>query len=62
MMGKAAKQAEARNYPETYGVNVADRWKKRLCSYLGRSHRREETEYPTPVETRFTVRSQPRPD
>ncbi|MFY9119733.1 MAG: hypothetical protein ACOXZ6_10930 [Syntrophomonadaceae bacterium] len=43
-LGKAAKQAEAQNYPEAYGVNVADRWKERLRSYPGRSHGRVETE------------------
>jgi len=43
-LGKAAKQAEAQNYPEAYGVNVADRWKERLRSYPGRSHGRAETE------------------
>ena len=35
MLGKAAKQAKAQNYPEACGVNVADRWKERLRSYLG---------------------------
>jgi hypothetical protein len=25
------------NYSKTDGVNVADRWRGRLCSYLGRS-------------------------
>ena len=45
MLGKAAKQVEALNYSEAYGVDVADRWKERLCSYLGRSHGRVETEY-----------------
>ena len=38
MLGKVARQTEALNYPETYGVNVADIWKERLRSYLGRSH------------------------
>lgn len=47
MLGKVAIQAKAPNYPETYGVNVADRWKERLRSYLGRSHGRVETEYET---------------
>jgi hypothetical protein len=45
MLGKVAIQAEALNYPEAYGVNVADIWKERLRSYLGRSHGRVETEY-----------------
>ena len=45
MLGKAARQAKAQNYPEAYGVNVADRWKERMRSYLGRSHGRVETEY-----------------
>ena len=42
MLGKVAKQAEAPNYSEACGVNVADGWKERLRSYLGRSHEREE--------------------
>jgi len=42
-MGEIAKQIKAQNYPESYGVNVADRWKERLRSYLGRSHGRAET-------------------
>ncbi len=45
MLGKAAIQAKALNYSEAYGVNVADGWKERLRSYLGRSHGRMETEY-----------------
>ncbi len=47
MLGKVAFQTEAPNYPEAYGVNVADRWKERLRSYLGRSHGRVKTEYET---------------
>ncbi len=43
-LGKVATQTEALNYPEVYGVNVADRWKERLRSYPGRSHGRVETE------------------
>jgi hypothetical protein len=43
MLGKVARQTEALNYPEAYGVNVADIWKERLRSYLGRSHGRAET-------------------
>lgn len=43
MLGKVAKQTKALNYSEAYGVNVADRWKERLRSYLGRSHGRMET-------------------
>jgi hypothetical protein len=43
MLGKVATQTKALNYPETYGVNVADIWKERLRSYLGRSHGRVET-------------------
>jgi hypothetical protein len=45
MLGKAAYQAEAQNYSEACGVNVADIWKERLRSYLGRSHGHVETEY-----------------
>lgn len=43
MSGETAKQVKALNYPETYGVNVADIWKERLQSYPGRSHGRIET-------------------
>ena len=43
MLGKVAKQTKAQNYPEAYGVNVADRWKERVRSYMGRSHGRVET-------------------
>ena len=43
-LGEVAQQTEAQNYPETYGVDVADRWKERLRSYPGRSHGRAETE------------------
>jgi len=35
MLGKVANQTKAQNYPEAYGVNVADRWKERLRSYPG---------------------------
>jgi len=45
MLGKVALQTKAQNYSEAYGVYVADRWKERLRSYLGRSHGREEIEY-----------------
>ena len=43
-LGKVAEQTKAQNYPEAYGVDVADRWKERLRSYPGRSHGRAETE------------------
>lgn len=43
MLGKVAQQTKAQNYPEAYGVYVADIWKERLRSYLGRSHGRAET-------------------
>lgn len=46
-LGKVALQTEAQNYPEAYDVNVADRWKERLCSYPGRPHGQVETEYET---------------
>ena len=46
-LGKVAQQIKARNYLGTYSVNVADIWKERLRSYLGRSHGRVETEYET---------------
>lgn len=45
MLGEIALQIKAPNYSETYSVNVADIWKERLRSYLGRSHGRAETEY-----------------
>ena len=44
MLGKIAWQIKALNYSETYGVYVADIWKERLRSYLGRSHGRVETQ------------------
>ena len=47
MLGEIALQIKTLNYPEAYGVNVADIWKERLRSYLGRSHGRMETEYET---------------
>ena len=47
MLGEIATQIKALNYSEAYGVNVADIWKERLRSYLGRSHGRVETEYET---------------
>ena len=43
MRGKIARQIKAQNYSEAYCVYVADRWKERLRSYLGRSHGRVET-------------------
>jgi hypothetical protein len=43
MLGKVATQTKALNYLEAYGVNVADIWKERLRSYLGRSHGHAET-------------------
>lgn len=43
MLGEVAIQTKAQNYPEAYGVDVADIWKERLRSYLGRSHGRVET-------------------
>ena len=43
MLGKVAVHTEALNYSEAYGVDVADRWKERLRSYLGRSHEHVET-------------------
>ena len=45
MLGKVAQQTKALNYPETYDVDVVDRWKERLRSYLGRSHGHVKTEY-----------------
>jgi len=44
-LGKVAIQTEALNYPEAYGVDVADRWKERLRSYPGRSHGRGEMNF-----------------
>lgn len=45
MLGKVAKQTDALNYSEAYGVNVADRWKERLRSYLGRSRGHAEMNF-----------------
>ena len=45
MLGEVAQQTKAQNYPEAYCVYVADIWKERLRSYLGRSHGRVETGY-----------------
>ena len=45
MLGKVAIQTKAQNYSEAYGVNVADRWKERLRSYLGRTHGHMECIY-----------------
>lgn len=43
-LGKVAQQTDAQNYPEAYGVDVADIWGERLRSYPGRSHGRAEAE------------------
>ena len=42
-LGEVAEQTKAQNYPEAYGVDVADIWRERLRSYPGRSHGRTET-------------------
>ena len=39
-LGKVAQQTKALNYSKIYVVYVADRWKERLRSYLGRSDTR----------------------
>jgi hypothetical protein len=59
-LDKVAIQTEVQNYSETHGVNVADRWKERLYSYLGRSHGHDKsnTKFAVMVETRFIMRSQ----
>jgi len=59
-LGKAAKQAEALNYSEVYIVNVADGWRGRLRSYLGRSRRHSQCHktFVVMVEIRFIMRSQ----
>ena len=61
-MDKVAKQTEVLNYSEILCVYVADRWKKRLRSYLGRSHghRQGNIIFAAVVETRFIMRSQQR--
>lgn len=41
-MDKVTIQTEVQYYSDLTDVNVADRWRERLCSYLGRSHGRVE--------------------
>ncbi|NCC45189.1 MAG: arginase [Clostridia bacterium] len=36
-------KSKSNNYSELAAVNVADGWRERLRSYLGRSHGRAET-------------------
>jgi hypothetical protein len=62
MLDKVAIQTEVLNYSETYDVYVADRWKERLRSYLGRSHGHIQNNkiFAGMVETRFIMRSQQR--
>jgi len=54
-------KSKSNNYTEVNNVNVADRWRERLRSYPGRSHGHGKTNTRTVVETRFIVRSQPKP-
>ena len=44
-MDKVARQTEVLYLLRINNVNVADRWRERLRSYLGRSHGREEMEF-----------------
>ena len=53
-------KSKSKSYAESFAVDVAGRWRERLRSYLGRSHRHEDL-FRSMVETRFTVRSQQKP-
>ena len=59
MMDKIAKQVKAQKLLESYGVNMADRWRERVRSYLGRSHG-SETQNPVVIQD-WIVRSQQKP-
>jgi hypothetical protein len=54
---------KSNNYSELAVVNVADRWRGRLRSYLGRSHGHGKGDiiFAFMVEIRFVMRSQQRP-
>jgi len=54
---------KSNNYSELTVVNVADRWRERLRSYLGRSHGRSryDIRFVVMVETRFIMRSKQKP-
>ena len=54
-------KSKSKSYAESFAVDVTGRWRERLRSYLGRSHRHEDFFLGIMVETRFTVRSQQKP-
>ena len=35
-------KSKSKSYAESFAVDVAGRWRERLHSYLGRSHRHED--------------------
>ena len=55
-------KSKSNNYPGLTVVNVADIWRGRLRSYLGRSHGHNGAieHFVVMVETRFIMRSQQR--
>jgi len=54
-------KSKSNNYTELIAIYVADRWRERLRSYLGRAHGRKKQESGNTVETRFVVSSQQTP-
>jgi len=56
-----AKQNEIQRLHGRRSVDVAETWRESYLSYHGRSHGHAETEVWSMVETRFIMRSQPRP-
>ena len=53
---------KSNSYSEQHTINVTDTRRERVRSYLGRSHGHDNLMYfIVMVETRFIVRSQPRP-
>jgi hypothetical protein len=56
-------KSKSNNYPELIDVDVADIWRERLHSYLGRSHGHNQCNktFAVMVETRFVMRSQQKP-
>ena len=55
-------KSKSNNYSELAVVNVADRWRGRLRSYLGRAHGHSQCNriFVDMVEIRFIMRSQQR--
>ena len=56
-----AKQSEIQKLHGRRSVDVAETRGEGYLSYHGRSHGHAETEYEAWIETRFAMRSQPRP-